>query len=314
MRPPAEEPISRPQSSIGRDISIIPRESIGGRALTIIIAIMTFLVCLTGGGATLIAEASRNWRDLASKEITIQVKPHLDENINSLVQKVAEVAERVPSVAFVHVLSQIESERTLEPWLGEGLDLSQLPVPRLIVLTIDDSHPPDLRILRETLTSAAPQGILDDHQLWASRLDALADTAAIISAGILLLIITAMSIAIAFATRGAVSSNHEIIAVLHFVGAADSYIAKQFHTHFTLLGAQGAALGGSAAACFFMLPTLLSFVAPRLSSSNRLTATFSDFTLSVFGYFFIIVICLMTAVLTGIISRIVVLRHLERVS
>lgn len=314
IRPDRGEKDGRSQSIVSTDTSLIPVESIGGHALTIIIAIMTFLVCLSGGGATLIADASRNWIDLVSKEITIQIKPRSNEDTDGIVKKIVDIAKRTPGVVGVHALSQLESEQSLEPWLGQGLDLSQLPVPRLIVVTIDGSHPPDLQTLRAALASTAPQASIDDRQLWVSRLNTLADIAVIIATGILILIIVAMSIAIGFATRGAMAGNHEIIAVLHFVGAADSFIAKQFQAHFTRLGGQGATMGGCAAAIFFLFPKLITIISLDLYKSERAAALVGNFTLGFFGYCFIAVVCLATATLTGLISRLIVLSYLDRVS
>ena len=41
-----------------------------------------------------------------------------------------------PGIAETRVFSKAEAERLLEPWLGSGLDLSDLPVPRLIALRL----------------------------------------------------------------------------------------------------------------------------------------------------------------------------------
>ena len=274
---------------------------------------MTFLVCLAGGGATLIAEASLSWRDLVSKDVTIQIKPRPNEDTDSIVKQVAEVAARTPGVEFVHALSQRESERILEPWLGQGLNLSQLPIPRIIVVTMALSHRADLRALQVALASSAPQASLDDHQVWVSQLNALAYIGITIAAGILILIVIAMSIAIGFATRGAMAGNQEIIAVLHFVGAADAFIAKQFQVHFTQLGARGATIGGSAAVLCFVLPTLFSYAFNNFANLDHLTGIFYGFALSVYGYGFIIAACLATALLTGMISRFIVLNHIKRI-
>jgi cell division transport system permease protein len=294
-----------------REVSLVPANSIGGRALVIVIAIMTFMVSLTGGGATLVAEASRNWRDSVSKEVTVQIKPRLGEDTDALVKIVVAVASHTPGVAFVHALSRTESERTLEPWLGQGLNLSQLPIPRIIVLT-QASLPIDQQALRETLASITPEASLDDHQLWVSRLNALAYIVVTFAAGVLCLMIVAMSIAIGFATRGAMSGNNEIIAVLHFVGAADAFIAKQFQTHFTRLGSRGAAMGGSAAALVFLLPAFIPYAPANFVQLGSITALFGDFKLSILGYLFIATICLAMAALTGLISRTIVLNHLQR--
>ena len=49
--------------------------SVAGRALVVVIAIMTFLACLTAGAALLVVDASRGWRSDVLRDATIQVKP-----------------------------------------------------------------------------------------------------------------------------------------------------------------------------------------------------------------------------------------------
>src|SRR5204862_307804 len=63
--------------------------------------------------------------------------------------------------------------------------------------------------------------------------------------GIVILVIAATALAVAFATRGAMAGNREIVEVLHFVGATDSYIARQFQKHFLSLGLRGGGIGGA---------------------------------------------------------------------
>ena len=308
------DPDSRSLPGINRDLSLVPADSIGGRALVVVIAIMTFLVCLVAGGAMLIAEASHRWRDSVSNEVTIQVLPRLGEDINAIVSRIADIARLTPGVADVRALSQSESERTLEPWLGRGLDLSQLPIPRLIVVTLKSSQLVDLQALRQAVASATPRASLDDHQLWISRLNAFAEVIVVSAFGILSLMLIAMSTAIGFATRGAMAGNREIIAVLHFVGAADGFIAKQFQSHFTRLGSRGAAIGGLTAVLVFLSAALFSHASTLSPGVDGIGALFGDFALSSVGYISIAGICAAISALTGLISRTIVFTYLGQIA
>src|SRR6202034_2823972 len=118
------------------------------------------LACLTAGGALLVAQASQGWRADVSREVTIQIKPHPGDDVQALVAKATEIAARSQGVADVHALSKSESERLLEPWLGQGLDLSQLPIPRLIVVHMQTRQQADLEALRAALAGAVPQASL----------------------------------------------------------------------------------------------------------------------------------------------------------
>jgi len=224
----------------------------------------------------------------------------------------AEVAARSSDVADVHALSKNESERLLEPWLGQGLDLSQLPIPRLIVVHMQTRQQAGLESLRAALTEAVPEASLDDHALWLSRLGTMADVIVMFAAALFVLMIIAMATAIGFATRGAMAGNREIIEVLHFVGAEDRYIARQFQTHFMRLGLRGAAIGGSAAAILFLAASLLSALSNSSAGGREIAALFGAFSLTAGAYVAIFVICAAIAALTGLLSRQIVFNHLRQ--
>ena len=51
--------------------ALVPRNSISGRALEAVVAIMTFLVSLTTGAAILVTKAAGEWQSDISREMTI---------------------------------------------------------------------------------------------------------------------------------------------------------------------------------------------------------------------------------------------------
>jgi cell division transport system permease protein len=310
----AASPEIQSEKALRRDMPLVPASSIAGRALVVVIAIMTFLACLTAGGAILVAGASQDWRGEVSREATIQVKPAAGRDIDAQVAKAADVARNSPGVADVRVLSKQESEQLLEPWLGAGLDLSELPIPRLLVVRMQSLKAPDIAALREALAAQAPDASLDDHRLWLARLDTMADAIVIFASLLFVLMISAMTMAIGFATRGAMAGNREIIEVLHFVGAADSYISRQFQIHFLRLGLRGGLLGGALAAIFFAGASAISTWWSNSVGGEEIGALFGAFYLGVKGYAAILIVAVGIAVLTGAMSRIIVFRHLRRLS
>ena len=83
------------------------------------------------------------------------------------------------------------------------------------------------------------------------------------ASAILVLMLAATVLSVAFATRGAMATNRPIVEVLHFVGAKDGFIASQFQRHFLVLGLEGGALGGGAAILTFGLGGFLARDRPR---------------------------------------------------
>lgn len=222
------------------------------------------------------------------------------------------MARAAPGIAEVRPFTKAQSEALLQPWLGSGLDLSELPVPRLIVLKLDRGKRVDLAALRQALSEKVAGASLDDHHIWLQRLALMAGTVVVVAAVIFILVMIAMGLAVGFATRGAMAGNREIIEVLHFVGAADSYISRQFQRHFFRLGLRGGLFGGGLAILVFALSGALSAFMRGTPGGTQAEIMFGSFELSAKGYIAIAVIAGAIAVTTGIVSRVIVFRHLQK--
>lgn len=296
------------------DAALVPAASIAGRALVTVVAIMTFLASLTAGIAIMIGDASRLWQDEVAREITIQIKPQAGRDLDALSEKAVALAKATPGIASARAFSRDESEAILAPWLGSGLNLDELPVPRLIVLALDPEAVLDLDSFRAELVAAVPGAALDDHRLWLARLAIMAKTVVLVAAVIFALVLTAMVLAVAFATRGAMAGNREIIEVLHLVGAADGYISRQFQRHFLRLGLRGGVIGGVLAIVAFLLSSALSSWWRATPGGDQVEVLFGGFALGPNVYAAVALIAASLAVVTGFVSRIIVYRHLRELN
>src|ERR1700742_3065071 len=111
---------------------IVPKRSIAGRSLVAVVAIMTFLASLTTGAVMLVRASAVEWQADVAREVTIQVRPVSGKDTEAEVARATELARAVAGVGEVRAYSKDESARLLEPWLGSGLSLDELPVPRMI--------------------------------------------------------------------------------------------------------------------------------------------------------------------------------------
>lgn len=290
---------------------VLPQRSRSSAALILVIAIMTFLAGLTAGAVMLVADASRDWSNAIAREVTIQVRPVAGRSVEADVVLATDLARRERAVVDVRVIERREGEKMLEPWLGTGLDLSELPVPRLIVLRLAGGGTPDLTILRSTLAERVPNALIDDHQLWLGRLKAMANSLVLLGLLILTLVLVATALAVAFATRGAMAGTAHIIDVLHLVGAEDRYIAHQFQSHFVRLGLRGGMSGGLAAILFFLAIGLALGQWTGAQGMEPVEALFGRFSLPLGGYVAVFVISGLVAFVTGLVSRITVFRTLR---
>ncbi|MBB3931670.1 cell division transport system permease protein [Kaistia hirudinis] len=289
---------------------IVPAGSIAGRSLTIVIAIMSFLACLTLGAVTLVRDASLDWQSDITREITIQVRPTEGVDLDQEAQKATAIALSAKGVASARALADWENAKLLEPWLGSGLDMSDLPIPRLIVVELSDPEAVNLPALAERLTQEVKGASLDDHRSWTERLKAMANATVIIGFSILALVFVATVLSVVFATRGAMSSNRDIVSVLHYVGAEAGFIAREFQRHFLLLGLKGGLWGAAAASFLF---ALLSFFLTRSLATpegDQVSALFGRFAIGPQGYIGALVIAVLIALMTAVTSRLTVYRHL----
>ena len=106
MNEPIVEPIFavEPESSFKTNAPLIPRDSVAGRALVVVIAIMTFLACLTAGAALL---GRRRFASLALGCVARSHDPgeaRPGDDVESLVAKAVAIATQAPEVESAHAL------------------------------------------------------------------------------------------------------------------------------------------------------------------------------------------------------------------
>jgi cell division transport system permease protein len=295
------------------DTALVPRNSISGRALIAIVAIMTFLVSLTTGAVFLVSQAASEWQSDVAREVTIQIIPAAGRDAEADVARAASIARNFPGIEAVLPYSREESTKLLEPWLGTGLSLTDLPVPRLIVVKIARGGTPDLPRLRTMLAGQVPGAVLDDHRGWIDRMRTMSGTAIGIGIAILLLMIAATALSVSFATRGAMATNKPVIEVLHFVGAKNAFIAGNFQRHFLLLGLEGGAIGGGAAILIFLIAAGLSRWFSTSAGGQQTSALFGSFSLGLAGYAAVLFQVLLIAGITAWTSRQTVNRTLDTI-
>ncbi|WP_216333091.1 ABC transporter permease [Rhizobium sp. X9] len=310
LRPEATTP-KRPPMRIRPMAPILPPSNIQGNALMVVIAIMAFLACLTLGAVSMVRATAATWQSQISREITIQIKPEDGLDMTAALNKARNLALTFVGTRDGTILDDAATSRLLEPWLGSGLDLSELPIPRLVVITIDENNPPDFQAMRDMLKAELPQAFLDDHRTWVDRLVSMARTTVMIGVGVLILVFTAMVLTVVFATRGALSGNRHIVEVLHFVGAESSFVAREFQKHFLKISLKGAAAGSALAATVFLAAGFWQSSTVATPQSDQASALFGSFSVGLGGYIGIATTMIIIALLTTITARVTVIRTID---
>lgn len=290
---------------------IVPKSTVASRALVAVVAIMTFLASLTIGTTLAVRSTAGQWRADVKREASIQIRAGEKAATDAQVKAAIAIAKATPGVADARELSSDETAKLLEPWLGAGLDLSDLPVPRLVVLRLDGTGRADLTKLKRTLGDRIPTATLDDHRAFSRRLGAMAEGVMVTGIALLGLVGLATMLCVIFATRAAVATNRAVVEVLHFVGARDGFIASQFQRHFLKIGAEGGLIGGLSATALFLA---IAFLPRGFSPSGEDPATFLGWLdPGPLGFAGIALAVVIVALVTALTSRMTVYRTLRTI-
>ncbi len=291
---------------------IVPAGTVTGSSLTLVISIMCFLACLTAGAVYMMNQSADAWLKDVASEVTIQVEPRDGSETEKVVNAVAAMLQREPGIASVQVLSLEESGRLLEPWLGSSDAWKALPVPRLVAVEVDRGAPPDLDAVRKKLTAGFKGVILDDHRQWQQQIRTVTRSFALGGLAILLLVGAATTAIIISATKSSMASNREIVEVLHFVGATDRFIAREFEKHFLRLGIRAGLVGAvSAMVVFLSIPWVVQLLGGGSVTLAEMHRMIGSGTLDPAGYVLLIIVVVVIAALCMLTSRLGVYRILN---
>jgi cell division transport system permease protein len=214
---------------------IIPPEAAPLRALTVTMAVMCYLACLAIGGLILINRAVDSWTTGLSREVTVQIRLLQGADIEVQLAQAQRLLLKTEGVEAANILDRSAGAKLLEPWLG-STGLEELPVPRLIRVTIAAGASPDFGTLAETLKQEVKGATLDTHRRWAAELTRMASALSTLSLAVLALIAVSAVAMVIFATRTVLDANRQIVDVLHLIGAKDRYIARQINKRFFATG------------------------------------------------------------------------------
>jgi cell division transport system permease protein len=231
---------------------IISARSASLLSLCVTMTVMCYLACLALAGLIVINRAVENWDKGLSREITVQIQQLSESDIAAELTKATGILKTTKGVLKVEVLDRSVGLKLLEPWLGKS-GLEDLPIPRLIRVTIDEASPPDYKALEADLVANVKGVALDTHGRWRDELSRAGAKMSILSIAILVLIAVASMTLSAFGARAALDSNRETVEVLRLVGAENRFIAGQINRRFFKLGIVAGTLG-----CLMALASLLA--------------------------------------------------------
>ncbi|WP_293676397.1 FtsX-like permease family protein [uncultured Phenylobacterium sp.] len=231
-----------------RPAAFLPEQDARDPALIFVIAVLCFLACLTGLGVIAGDRAAHGWAGQLRGEATVIVRARGGETPDAAAARAAEVLAGVPGVAEARALEKEKAYELIRPWLGDVTDLEDLPVPRLVAVTLDRGGPATAGSLDRALKGEGVDAVVDDHQVWIKDIRGAASVVRATGAAIFMLIALAAAAMVAFATRAGLAARRDVVEVLHLTGAEDGQIANLFELRFARVAAVAGAIGALAAA------------------------------------------------------------------
>ena len=235
--------------------TVLPRDK-GAAPLDFVIAVMAFLAALALGASLIADRATEGWSHGLAAKLTVQVVPPDSDNakpvLDSETGAAVNLLRSTPGIGNAAPLSDAEINALVAPWIGQNGLTGDIPLPRLIDASIVPGAVVDIPGLVKQLKRVAPHATLDDHSRWITRLSAIANTVRYSAYGILLLIAGATAAAVSFATRAGLDAHHEMVSLLHQMGARAGFIARTVERHYFVSAFTAALLGTLFAALLFL--------------------------------------------------------------
>lgn len=272
--------------------------------LQVIISIAVFIFAITLSGVLSISTMLYNWNQSILGSLTVQIMPINDTNKEKAAaqtlahqDKAVEFLQTVEGIVKVTPLNNDQLKELIQPWLGDGVNIAGLPMPRIIDVKLAADADIDFAELAQKLAQASPQASLDNHKLWLSKLIDFADGLKLIATTILILVIAITSGAIFYTTQMSLGLHRNIIEILHIMGAKDTYVAQQYGKRMAWLGFCGGLFG-----ILLAIPTIffIGSLAVRIEGGiiSEATLGFSDWGIILSLPLFSMLIAMYTAYYT----------------
>ena len=191
---------------------------------------MVFLAALFLFGGMSLNSSLVNKHSEFAGSVTVQI-PFESADAKADAQKIIAVAEKNDAVDSSEQLDQEKVKAMVEPWLGTGNVVDSLPLPVIVEVKMKDTAADDDAVfesLRQSIKQAVPLAEVERNLTWIDTYNRymLAVQWAVFSIALLVILVTTATIILA--TKTGLMLHHNLVMLLHSLGATDEYIARQF--------------------------------------------------------------------------------------
>ena len=209
-----------------------------------VIAIMVALTVIAAAAGLALSNTARSASDALSGGATIQVVEANPAERDRQAREAARVVQAMPGVAEVHLVSQDEIQRLIEPWLGVRIGDEDIPVPALVdVRWTGPISGEKLGQMRHRVRQVAPAARVDVQSTWLKPVFSAIDSLQWLAVALVALLGAALAAAVLLAVRTALGTNRDTIEIVHLLGGTDSQIARIFQRSVGFDAAGGGTVG-----------------------------------------------------------------------
>jgi cell division transport system permease protein len=228
------------------------------RFLPWLMAFMVFLAALSIAGMFVLADAAHTLDRGIEDTITIQVPAGDNQRADEdRIAGAIAMLKQMPGIASAEALPRERVVQLLEPWLGTAARSSEIPLPWVIDVRVDRQNAPKAEMISALLMPYIAGVQVDDHGVWLRSLLRAVHSVEWIAIIVVVLIAVVTAATVVFTTRAGMGLHRDTIEVMHFVGAHDTYIARQFAIRASILGLKGSVIGVALAGPALLILTLL---------------------------------------------------------
>ncbi len=222
--------------------------------------LMVFIATLICAFALVTYSSVQTWHKNISGSLTVQIPSYDKEGqsrkdvLQNDIETALTILRSTDGVMGANVLDDSQMDSLMAPWMGDHVATSELPLPKIIDVSIDTENSPDLAQIKADLAEQVPLAVLDSHRVALADLVSLAQNMIKLIGGVLLLLLVSMAFSIMFVTQSGLKVHHQVIALIHMMGAGDFYITRQFANRSFSITLLGSLIGFAGA-----LPVMMAF-------------------------------------------------------
>ncbi len=190
------------------------------------LALMVMLSALALAGTLAAHDASTARAALLGREVSVLVRPRVDESPERAAARAAETLAGAPGVDEAAALTREEAERLLRPWLA-GVEIDDVALPPLVSVRLSQDSPATASGLSRLMASAGIDATVEDHGLWRDEAEAAALRLVILLGVLSLLLLSGLVAAVILVVRGAVTGWRGPAAIFALSGAAPGWIVAR---------------------------------------------------------------------------------------